>query len=86
MRRNMYVEIDPDVADQLRTLTERHGKLNTEATLLRAMRLLELVEPYLHDGLLAIVDPRGPEDDPEGCVVDLLFEGVAKRYSGKRAA
>ena len=70
MARNLYFELGPDVADKLWQLTKLYGELSPEATLSRALGLLEMVEPFLHDGLLTVVDTRLESDDPAEREVD----------------
>jgi len=86
MARNLYFELGPDVAQRLLSLTKNYGESSPEATVARAIGLLETIEPYLHDGLLTVIDPRVSADNTEEREVDLLFEGATKESPIPRAA
>ena len=86
MARNLYFELGPDVAERLLNLTKSYGESSPEATVARALGLLETIEPYLHDGLLTVIDPKVSADDEADREVDLLFEGATKESPVPRAA
>ena len=81
MARNLYFELGPDVADKLRQLTDRYGEPSPEAMIARALGLLEMVAPFLHDGLLTVVDTVIESDDPADREVDLSFEGLVRQHA-----
>lgn len=74
MARNLIFELSPDVSDRLRRLTALYGESSPSAMIARALGLLEIIEPYLHDGLLTVIDPDAHSDQNDEREVDLLFE------------
>ncbi|MSO99822.1 MAG: hypothetical protein EXR07_02040 [Acetobacteraceae bacterium] len=86
MARNLYFEFGPDVAERLHKLTARYGETSPEATVARAIGLLEAIEPYLHEGLLTVIDPKAPSDSAEDREIDLLFDGATKSAPIPQAA
>ncbi len=77
MKSTLYFEFGSDAAKRLDRLTRRFGERSAEATVTRALGLLEAIEPYLHDGVLTVIDPHptDPDAEPE---VELVFERVAE--------
>ena len=78
MARNLIFELGSDVAQRLQRLTLDYREASPEATVARALGLLEAIEPYLHDGLLTIVDPKAGSGNEGEREVDFEFEGLAK--------
>ena len=87
MAKNLYFEFGPDIVERVQKLTEFYGEPSPEATVARALGLLETVTRYAHDGVLTVVDPDVSETaDREDRDVYLTFDSPAGQTPTRHAA
>jgi hypothetical protein len=75
MARSYHIEIAGEAAILLANLMRKFGDTKPSIAVARALGLSEAAMPFIHDGMLTVLDPsKADDDDDDERLVDLVVE------------